>query len=101
MHRTQVRIGSDPEFASILNRIRLGQVDQVLLDSFNRETLRVEGIEQTRLYSKKASVDEENAEKLKILPGDSHIFQLVIAVKNGLLKQKSSPLGPTLLQNSP
>jgi ATP-dependent DNA helicase PIF1 len=68
------RQGSDPEFASILNRIRLGQVDQVLLDSFNRETLRVEGIEQTRLYSKKDSVDEENAEKLQILPGESHIF---------------------------
>jgi ATP-dependent DNA helicase PIF1 len=69
------RQGSDQEFASILNHIRLGQVDQALLDSLNhRQMQKVEGIEQTRLYSKRANVEEENAEKLKKLPGEIHVF---------------------------
>jgi ATP-dependent DNA helicase PIF1 len=101
------RQGSDPEFASILNRVRTGQVDQALLDSLNRrqaQMQKIEGIEQTRLYSKRANVDGENAEKLKKLPCEIHVFSAHDSGPSWSLEAKkvstwSNAPSTTLLEN--
>ncbi len=69
------RQGSDQEFASLLQQVRLGQVDQTLLGSLNHHhPMPNGGIEQTRLYCKRASVDDENMQELNKLPGDVQVF---------------------------
>lgn len=72
------RQGSDQEFASLLLQVRMGNNSQALQDSLthHRPTLDTTslGIEPTRLYCKRASVEQENMQKLNQLPGDTLSF---------------------------
>jgi ATP-dependent DNA helicase PIF1 len=73
------RQGNDQDFASILGRVRMGNVDQALLDTLTKggeNKSSGDGIEQTRLYSKRVNVEQENTSmtKLKQLPGEAHVF---------------------------
>lgn len=77
---TQIfRQGSDTEFTTALNRIRVGDIDSALIARIKQtesHTLSNEfGIEPTKLFCKNADVDAINAKRLAALDAEEHVFQ--------------------------
>ncbi len=74
------RQAGDPELAEVLSRIRFGEQtmdDLILLRSrLNAELVVPDGIEPTRMYSRKVCVDTLNDKKLKEIPEteERHVF---------------------------
>jgi ATP-dependent DNA helicase PIF1 len=75
------RQGADVEFASLLSEIRLGKRNDALLDALRQSsssssssTKSNNGIQPTRLYSKKMDVHAENMTHLNQLPAEPQVF---------------------------
>jgi ATP-dependent DNA helicase PIF1 len=73
------RQGKDQEFASILGQVRIGKVNQQIIDALttcNKSECMNEtkDTKPTRLYSKKANVDAENLQNLAKLSGSDIVF---------------------------
>eukprot|EP01041_Mallomonas_annulata_P004269 gene4269-8495_t len=77
-----VRQKNDTNFASLLNRVRLGRIPPDLLADLNKCYIGTklepsDGIIPTKLYCTNRDVDKENNDRLKELPGASVIITAV------------------------
>nr|CAI5850636.1 unnamed protein product [Callosobruchus analis] len=69
---------TDDKFIKILNKVRIGRVDQEVNDALSatsKQAIERDGILATRLCSHTKDADIINESKLKALPGDSILFQ--------------------------
>nr|CAH7752689.1 unnamed protein product [Callosobruchus chinensis] len=69
---------TDDKFIKILNKIRIGRVDQEVNDALtttSKQAIERDGILATRLCSHTKDADIINESKLKALPGDSILFE--------------------------
>ncbi len=95
------RQGGDQEFASMLESIRLGHIDQWIIDALMVQARgeNADGIEPTRLYTTRNDVGEENKQNLAALPGETYTFtarDAGVAIDGG--KQPAWTNAPFLLQ---
>lgn len=75
--RQVFRQGNDPPFVRLLNQLRRGEVTPesvALLRKCSNPVTSDDGIQPTRLYPLKRSVEEENLKELSSLPGDPKVF---------------------------
>ncbi|KAG5876122.1 hypothetical protein JTB14_036162 [Gonioctena quinquepunctata] len=69
---------NDESFISILNKIRIGRVDEIVTKTLEKTALQKiesDGILATRLCSHTNDADIINESKLKALPGESKVFE--------------------------
>lgn len=95
---TQVFRQRDPQFASMLNEMRLGRISQGTVDAFkalSRPLKFDDGIDSAELYPTRAQVDGSNERRLRELPGESHRYEAMdsgdAAVRDKLLANMMSP----------
>lgn len=91
------RQGEDLEFVTILDRIRMGDIDEELLKKLNRQVdpsfVLARGEFGITLATNNAIADAENAKRLNELPGQQFVFQ---GLQQGDFEKKSSPSGTVL-----
>jgi ATP-dependent DNA helicase PIF1 len=82
---SQVFRQRDPEFANMLNEMRVGKLSKATVDTFkslSRELHYDDGIQATELFSTRNEVDSANRRKMQGLPGEAMKF---IAVDSGTI----------------
>ncbi len=81
VHLTKVHRQDDPEFLDVLSKLRIGNVDQQVLNFIDSKLYNGEVSEEsTKLYARNKDVDEENAKMLEKIPGETKEY---IAAKTG------------------
>ena len=88
-----VRQQGDQRFVRMLNELRLGVASPHTLDVLaschvSRKPPVADGILPTKLYCTNANVDEENASRLKALPGESVTFRAGDNLRGGSVDAK-------------
>ena len=88
---------SDEEFKSILNAIRIGEVDQVMLDRLNRAGNRFPPHDDViRLATINASVDSTNRERMSRLTTKPKTFEAIFSASDESAFGKTLPAEPML-----
>ena len=108
-----VRQQGDQRFVRMLNELRLGVASPRTLDVLaschvDRKPRVADGILPTKLYCTNANVDEENASRLKALPGESVTFRAGDNLRGGsadaklmeLAERKVSPFAEPRLASA-
>jgi ATP-dependent DNA helicase PIF1 len=101
---TQVFRQRDPEFARMLNEMRLGKLSQETVTTFQklgRPLQYSDGIQATELFSTRNEVDTSNNMKMRQLPGDSKRFLAQdggTAEKHTREKLLSNCMAPTVIE---
>lgn len=95
---TQVFRQRDPEFANMLNEMRLGKVSDDTVRAFkalDRPLKFADGIDLAELFPLRAQVEGSNERRLRDLPGPIHRFEAVDtgeeAIKDKLLANMMAP----------
>jgi len=101
---TQVFRQRDPEFARMLNEMRLGKLSPETIATFrklNRSIEYEDGIQATELFSTRSEVDNANNQKMRQLPGEAMRFTAsdtgTIADPNFRTKLLSSCMAPPII----
>ncbi|KAK5989155.1 ATP-dependent DNA helicase PIF1 [Cladobotryum mycophilum] len=104
---TQVFRQRDPEFARMLNEMRLGQISQATVEAFRalaRPLQFDDGVESAELFPTRAQVDGSNERKLRELPGKSYRFDSLDTgdqvIRDKLLSNMMAPKSLELKVNS-
>ncbi|KOS19119.1 ATP-dependent DNA helicase PIF1 [Escovopsis weberi] len=104
---TQVFRQRDPEFARMLNEIRLGKITQETVRAFqslNRPLQFDDGVESAELFPTRAQVDGSNERRMKELPGKAWRYESLDsgdpAVRDKLLLNMMAPKSIELKLNS-
>jgi ATP-dependent DNA helicase PIF1 len=88
---------SDEEFKSILNAIRIGEVDQVMLDRLNQAGNRFPPHDDViRLATINASVDSTNRERMSRLTTKPKTFEAIFSASDESAFGKTLPAEPML-----
>lgn len=96
--RTQVRC-HDPQYMSVLGKIRIGVVDDEVADFLNARTGPVETeFEGTRLFPRRDQTELFNSRRLTDLPGKVHSIETIEAGDKRAIEtlRKQAPIGPVL-----
>ncbi|PNY24031.1 ATP-dependent DNA helicase PIF1 [Tolypocladium capitatum] len=95
---TQVFRQRDPEFARMLNEMRLGKISPSTVDAFralSRPLKFDDGVESAELYPTRAQVESSNEKRLRELPGRAHRYDCMDsgdpAIKDKLLMNMMAP----------
>ncbi|KJZ72873.1 hypothetical protein HIM_07817 [Hirsutella minnesotensis 3608] len=95
---TQVFRQRDPEFARMLNEMRLGKISQSTVDAFKalaRPLNFADGVDSAELYPTRAQVDGSNERRLRELPGQLHRYEAMDngdpAIRDKLLTNMMAP----------
>jgi ATP-dependent DNA helicase PIF1 len=74
---TKVFRQRDPEFANMLNELRLGKIEDKTIQTFRsleRDLHFNDGVEATELFSTRQEVDNANALRMRQIHGESQVF---------------------------
>lgn len=96
--RTQVRC-QDPQYMSVLAKIRVGVVDDEVTEYLNERTGPVEvEFEGTRLFPRRDQTELFNSRRLADLPGKAHSIETLEAGDKRAIEtlRKQAPIGPVL-----
>jgi ATP-dependent DNA helicase PIF1 len=77
---TQVFRQRDPQFANMLNEMRLGKISQETVDAFKKLSRPLEfkdGVESAELFPTRAQVESSNNGRLRNLPGKSNRYDAI------------------------
>lgn len=104
---TQVFRQRDPEFAKMLNEMRLGRISEDTVRAFKalaRPLVFDDGIESAELYPIRRQVDESNEKRLRALPGAVQRYEAMDSgkeeVKARLLENVMAPKSLDLKRNA-
>lgn len=100
---TQVFRQKDPEFANMLNEMRIGNITEKTVNAFkalSRPLTFNDGIEGAQLYPTRMQVEASNERRLRELPGEARRFDSLDtgdpAVRDKLLVNMMAPKGIVL-----
>ncbi|UNI21416.1 DNA helicase [Purpureocillium takamizusanense] len=95
---TQVFRQRDPDFARMLNEMRLGKITQQTVDAFralSRPLKFDDGVDSAELYPTRAQVDMSNEKRLRDLPGKAYRYEAMDTgdpkIRDKLLANMMSP----------
>ena len=95
---TQVFRQRDPEFARMLNEMRLGKITPGTVDAFralSRPLKFDDGVDSAELYPTRAQVESSNEKRLRELPGRAHKYDSMDsgdpAIRDRLLTNMMAP----------
>lgn len=95
---TQVFRQRDPDFARMLNEMRLGKITQETVDAFralSRPLKFDDGVDSAELYPTRAQVDMSNEKRLRDLPGKAYRYEAMDTgdpkIRDKLLANMMSP----------
>ncbi|POR38697.1 ATP-dependent DNA helicase PIF1 [Tolypocladium paradoxum] len=95
---TQVFRQRDPEFARMLNEMRLGRISPSTVDAFralSRPLKFDDGVDSAELYPTRAQVESSNEKRLRDLPGRAHRYDSMDsgdpAIRDKLLMNMMAP----------
>ncbi|RDA83090.1 hypothetical protein CP532_3086 [Ophiocordyceps camponoti-leonardi (nom. inval.)] len=95
---TQVFRQRDPEFASMLNELRLGKISPATEAAFQKLSRPLnfdDGVDSAQLYPTRAQVESSNEARLRNLPGQVHRYEAIDAgdpqLKDKLLSNMMAP----------
>jgi ATP-dependent DNA helicase PIF1 len=104
---TQVFRQRDPEFARMLNEMRLGQITQQTVEAFKKLSRPLEfndGVESAELFPTRAQVDGSNERRLRELPGNANRYDAIdtgdVNIRDKLLANMMAPKSIELKMNS-
>ncbi|KYK61412.1 mitochondrial DNA helicase [Drechmeria coniospora] len=104
---TQVFRQRDPEFARMLNEMRLGKISQGTVEAFkalSRPLSFDDGVDSAELYPTRAQVDSSNEKRLRELPGRSYRYDALDsgepAIRDKLLTNMMAPRSLELKLNA-
>lgn len=97
---TQVFRQRDPEFARMLNEMRVGKISQDTIEAFKglaRPLTFDDGVDLAELYPTRAQVEGSNEKRLRELPGKSYRYDAMDsgdpAIRDKLLSNMMAPKG--------
>lgn len=95
---TQVFRQRDPEFAAMLNEMRVGKISQKTVDAFkalSRPLKFDDGVDTAELYPTRAQVEASNEKRLRDLPGKAYRYEAMDsgdpAIRDKLLVNMMAP----------
>ncbi|KAM4068155.1 PIF1-like helicase [Hirsutella rhossiliensis] len=104
---TQIFRQRDPEFAAMLNEMRLGRISHSTVEAFkalSRPLKFDDGVDSAELYPTRAQVDGSNERRLRELPGQVHRYEAMDvgdpAIRDKLLGNMMSPKSLDLKVNA-
>lgn len=104
---TQVFRQRDPEFARMLNEMRLGKISPGTVDAFralSRPLKFDDGVDSAELYPTRAQVESSNEKRLRELPGRAHKYNSMDsgdpAIRDKLLMNMMAPKSLELKLNA-